>query len=82
MKQSENMLFAFSVQCADFCRMDSKMAFSSSFREKKLNLKAELPVGATLPRLHDVGIVSDRSKLITPPYGGDGGGRYFTRYPE
>jgi hypothetical protein len=33
-----------------------KNGFSSSFREKKLKLKAELPVGATLPRLHDVGI--------------------------
>jgi hypothetical protein len=27
-----------------------------SFREKKLHLKAQLPVGATLPRLHNVGI--------------------------
>jgi hypothetical protein len=27
-----------------------------SFREKKLHLKAELPVGATLPGLHNVGI--------------------------
>jgi hypothetical protein len=35
--------FWFSMQRADVCRMDSKMVSSSSFREKKLYLEAELP---------------------------------------
>src|SRR5271166_5734551 len=36
--------------------MDSKMVFSSSFREAKLYLEAELPVGATLVGRHHVAV--------------------------